>query len=114
MEDERYEALKAEFEAFKAEAAERERLEGVRGAYRALLHDCGIPGARAEKVLRVTDVSGLSLDEGGRLNDEAALRAEILREWPEFIAPAVRETAPVATPPAMDQTTDAFILGFDD
>ena len=112
--DERYERLRAEFEAFRAEAEGKLRAAAVSAAYRALLHDSGLTGRRAESVLRVTDLSGMELDDTGRLKDEAALRADIAAQWSDLVGATAERAAPVATPPEAGMGPgDAFVRGFD-
>lgn len=109
----RHDALKAEFDAFRAATAEKERLSAVSAAYRGLLRDSGIDGRRADAVMRVTDLSGMALDEEGHLRDEARLKAGIMEAWGDFVATTRTQGAPVASPPRAEPAEDAFARGFD-
>ena len=95
----RYEAERKAFAAYKAEAEAEKGAAQVRALYRSELEGLGITGARADAVLKVTDLSKVET-EGGKLKDPEAVRKAIESEWAEFIPQKRTEGAGVANPPA--------------
>ena len=99
----KYEELKAEFEDYRsrvdAEKAEAERAS----LYRALLREAGVDERRIESVMRVTDLSGVSVEDGA-IKDSESLKESIGREWADFI---VRESTVGAKPDEPPATTPA-------
>lgn len=79
---------------------ERERIERLEAAYRALLAQAGVDPKRFDVILRVTPLDALRLSADGHLEDEAALLERIREEWADFIVTEERRGARVATPPA--------------
>lgn len=58
---------------------------GVRAhLYRELLEQEGVDERRIDSVMRVTDLSDVVVEDG-RLKDEDGLRANIHKEWADFI-----------------------------
>jgi len=96
----KYTALKKSFDDYKSEAASREKLEKVKAAYTQLLKEAQIDGKRIDAILRVTDMSGMELDENGHLKDADKLTESIKSEWSAFIQSTGTKGAQVATPPS--------------
>lgn len=94
-----YDALKKEFEEYKAE---QERL-AVRGqkesAYRKLLKDAGIPEKHHDKIIKYSDVDGVELDEKGAITTAKDLMKEIKAEWDDHIETTSTKGAETPTPP---------------
>lgn len=98
----RFEDERAAFEQFKAnaeaEAAEREK----RGLFRALLEDVGIDRKRIDSVLKVSDLSSVSVKDG-RIEGAEELSNSIRDEWADFVVKTETEGARVDTPPEADR-----------
>ncbi|WP_337379208.1 Clp protease N-terminal domain-containing protein [Parolsenella catena] len=99
--EEKYKAKCKEFDDYKAkvdgEAAEREK----RGLYRKLLEDAGIDPKRVDTVLKVSDLSKVSVKDGA-IEGAEGIADGIKTEWADFIATTSTKGAPVPTPPKGD------------
>ena len=103
--------LTEEFDAYRAkvdgEAAEREK----RGLYRKLLEDAGVDPKRVDSVLKVSDLSKVSVKDGA-IEGAEDLADGIKSEWADFIATTSTKGAAVPTPPkgggSTAVTPDAF------
>lgn len=109
--EEKYKAKCKELEDFKAkvdgEAAEREK----RGLYRKLLEEAGIDPKRVDSVLKVSDLSNVSVRDGA-IEGADDLAEGIKSEWADFIATTSTRGANVPNPPkgggSTAVTPDAF------
>lgn len=99
----KFEALKEEFDSFRAETGAKEKRAKTEAAYRALLREAGIPEKRIEAVLRVSDLSKAELAEDGTLVNAAALAEGIRTEWSDFIPTSEQKGADTAKPPVDKQ-----------
>lgn len=99
-----HDALKASFDAYKADVAGRETLAAKQTAYRALLTAENIPAKYHDRILRMTDFDAVEMD-GAAVRDEAKHRASIKADWGDFIATPETRGAQVDTPPASGKTT---------
>lgn len=95
---EKYEAEHRAFEEFKARAKAESEEREKRGMYRELLVKAGVDAKRIESVLRVSDLSKLTVKDGKLEDEEGAVEA-IKRDWGDFIAKKTVEGAEVAKPP---------------
>lgn len=96
----KYEAEKEAFVKYKAEIAGREKLDKVKAAYKDLLSEKKVGDKYIDSVMGVTDFSGMTLDEAGKLTNAEALSKEIDSKWGGFIATTSTQGAHVDTPPA--------------
>lgn len=97
----KYDAMKEEFDTYKAEQAAKETRTAKETAYRALLKQAGISkDQRIDAVLKVTDLEGIELDKDGAIKDADKHLESIKTEWADFIPTASTVGAPTATPPA--------------
>ena len=94
-----YEALKKQFDDFKAEVAEREVKEQKKGILSKIARDAGLSEAGIAKVLKYTDYSAIELDEKGEPKDGKALLKSIKEEWPEYIQTTSTEGVKTPNPP---------------
>lgn len=92
-EHEAFEKYRAEVEAGKAEAEKRV-------LYRKLLEQVGVDPKRVDSVLRVSDLSGVSVKDGA-LDGADALAEKAKADWADFIAVETTKGANVAKPPTM-------------
>lgn len=96
----KYEALKEDFDKFKADQKEKETHAKKESAYRALLEEAGISEKRIGAVLKVSDVDAVEFAEDGTVKDADSLKASIKKEWEDFIVKKDTQGATTATPPA--------------
>ena len=96
---EKYEKEHADFEAYKAETekagAEREK----KSLYRKLLQDVGVDPKRLDAVMRVADLSEVSVEDGAIVDADKVTEA-VKSEWSDFIQTTGSKPAGVDTPPA--------------
>lgn len=81
----KYDALKEEFETFKADTEKKAAKAVKEDAYRALLKESGILEKHIDKVLKVSDLDSIELDKNGAIKDADKLRESIKKEWDDFI-----------------------------
>jgi len=96
----KYEAIKKEFENFKADQAKRESRAAKESAYRAILKKAGISEKLLESVLRVSDVDSVELDEKGQIKGASDLLKNVKNEWADFIVTTETHGADTPNPPA--------------
>lgn len=96
---EKYNTLKKTFDDFKTESANQAKAEKVKAAYTQLLKDANVDSKRIDAILKITDMSGMSLDESGKLVDADKLSASIKSEWGAFIQTTGVKGSSVETPP---------------
>lgn len=89
-EHEAFEKYRAEVEAGKAEAEKR-------GLYRKLLEQVGVDPKRIDSVLKVSDLSGVSVKDGA-LDGADALAEKAKADWGDFIAVETTKGATVPNP----------------
>lgn len=95
----KYNAIKEEFEAYKAQQAEKETRASKEKAYRVLLKNAGVSEKRIDAVLRVTDLDSLEMDgEGFKESDK--LMETIKTEWSDFIQTTQTKGAETPNPPS--------------
>lgn len=95
----KWESEHKSFEDYKAQIKAEADLNKVKAAYRKLLTDEKISDKRLDAVIRLTDFSGMQLDEDGNLENADQLREGIRSEWGDYIATTRTEHERVATPP---------------
>ena len=95
--EEKYKAKCKELDDFKAkvdsEAAEREK----RGLYRELLAGAGVDPKRIDTVLKVSDLSGVTVKDGA-IEGADDLTESIKSDWSDFIAVKTTQGATVPNP----------------
>jgi uncharacterized protein with GYD domain len=96
----KYDALKEDFDKFKADLKEKEKHARKEDAYRALLEEVGISEKRIAAVLKVSDVDSIELDDEGKVKDADSLKKAIGEEWEDSIVQKETKGAQTATPPA--------------
>lgn len=111
----KYEAMKQEFEHYKADQTAKEVRMAKEKAYCALLKAAGIPEKRIASVLKVSDVDSVELDDNGAAKEADKLTESIKTEWADFIPTTTVVGANTATPPANNPSgKDPFEEGFDE
>lgn len=96
---EKYEKEHADFEAYKAETAKDASEREKKSLYRKLLQDAGVDPKRLDAVMRVADLSEVSVEDG-KIKDAEALSEAVKSEWSDFIVQTGTKPAKVDDPPA--------------
>lgn len=96
----KYEELKADFEAYKKDIANKEGKEAKSKACREMLKEIGISDSRIDKILKVTDIESIEFEEDGKVKDRDSLINGFREEWSDFIVTTERRGASTSTPPA--------------
>lgn len=94
--------VQKEFEDYKADVASKELAARKRSAYRDLLKATGVSEKRLDTVLKVTDLSGIELDEDGKIKDIEKYEDGIKSEWSDFIGTVSEQGAKVSNPEGKD------------
>lgn len=94
----KYGELQAEYESYKSQVAtERTEQEKAR-LYRSMLREAGVDERRIDSIMKVTDLSGISVAEGA-IEDADSVREAIAREWGDFMVKTSTRGARVDDPP---------------
>ena len=100
----KYEAMKEDFEKYKADIAAKETKASKNAAYKALLKEAGISEKRIDAVLKVSDVDAVELDADGKIKDASKLIESVKTEWSDFITTEGVKGADPAKPPQNQQS----------
>jgi len=95
----KFDALKEEFEGYKTEEQKKATKAAKETAFRALLKETGVADKRIAAVVKVSDIEGIELDEGGKIKDADKIKDNIKSEWADFITTESTKGANTATPP---------------
>jgi hypothetical protein len=95
----RHDAVKKEFDDYKAAQTAKDTKTAKEAAYRALLKEAGVAEKRIDAVLRVTDLDKIELEDG-KIKGADDVKNTIKTEWAEFIAVPGQAGADMAKPPA--------------
>lgn len=96
----KYDALREEYDGYKAGIDEEKSKLKKTSAYRKLLKDAGVSEKRIDAVMRVTDLKDMELDDSGAFKDAAKLTESIKTEWADFITTRQDQGASTSKPPA--------------
>lgn len=94
-----YDALKQEYENYKAEVQEKAVKSAKEKALRDLLSDMKVSDKGTSMILKYMGVSGIELDEEGKLKDAAALRKTVKDDWSDYIPKVEAKGAETSQPP---------------
>ena len=95
----KYDALREEYDGYKAGIdAEKVKVKKTE-AYRKLLETTGVSKKRLDAVMRVTDLKDVELDDSGALKNVDKLTEAIKTEWADFITTKQEQGAKTETPP---------------
>lgn len=98
--EERYNKEHEAFEKYKTDTEAKATLTAVKEAYKKLLTEGNIDPKRHDAILRATNFDDKKLDKDGKLENEAALKADIEKDWADFKVTTTTKGADVSTPPA--------------
>lgn len=104
----KYDAIKSDFDTYKADT-DKERVRGTKEtAYRALLKDVKINDKRHDAIVKLTDLNAIELDDKGAIKGAEDLKKSLATEWVDFISTdGTKPGGSVETPPAGGGTTDS-------
>lgn len=94
----KYERLKKDFDAYKADTEAKAAAAEKAKLYRAALKAAGVDERRFDTILRATDLSKVNVKDG-KLEDEAAMLEVIKHEWDDFIPKTTTTGTRVENPP---------------
>lgn len=97
---EEYKSLKADFDKYKAEVAEKETKAAKEAAYRAILKDANLSEKGIEKAIKYADWDKIELDENGKLKGANDHIKAVREEWAEYVTTTTTTGAKTSTPPA--------------
>ena len=95
----KYDALKEEFEEFKANIAAENTKASKTKAYKELLKEIGISEKRIDAVTRIADLDKIELDKDGKIKKADDLKEALKEEWGDFIVKESSKGADVSNPP---------------
>lgn len=96
----KYDALKEEFDNYKADIDKKAAKAVKEDAYRALLKEAGVSEKRIGAVLKVSDIDSIELDKDGKIKGSDKLIDSIKEEWADFIETVKTVGTPTVQPPA--------------
>lgn len=94
-----YDALKKEFDDYKAEVQEKAVRSAKEKAFRELLSDMKVSEKGTGMILKYMGVSNIELDEDGKLKDATALRKAVKEDWGDYIPKVEAKGAETSQPP---------------
>ena len=94
-----YEEEHKQFEAYKNEISTKDAKKAKEDAYASMLRELGINEKRIAKIMQVTDLETIEMDEAGKIKDLAAVSEAAKAEWSEFIPTEETHGAKTPTPP---------------
>lgn len=96
----KYKALQDEFQTYKDDVNAKATQASKEKAYRELLKEAGISDKRFDSIIKITDLSGVELDDDGKVKDSKKIVEGIKSEWADFIQTQGKQGAPTPKPPA--------------
>ena len=94
-----YDALKKEFDDYKAEQEAKATKTAKEKAFRGLLSDMKVSDKGISMIMKYMGVSGIELDEEGKLKDATALRKAVKEDWGDYIPTVETKGADTKQPP---------------
>lgn len=96
--EEKYKAAVKNLEDYKARVEGEKAAAEKRGLYRELLKSAGVDPKRIDTVLKVSDLSGVTVKDGA-IEGADDLTESIKSDWSDFIAVKTTQGATVPNPP---------------
>lgn len=94
-----YDALKQEYESYKAEVQEKAVKSAKEKALRDLLSDMKVSEKGTSMIMKYMGVSGIELDEEGKLKDAASIKKAVKEDWSDYIPKVEEKGADTKQPP---------------
>lgn len=96
---EEYKALKAEFDKYKAEVAEKKTKAAKEAAYRAILKDANLSEKGIEKAVKYAEWDKIEIGEDGKIKGANDHIKAVREEWAEYVTTTTTTGAKTSTPP---------------
>lgn len=96
---EEYKSLKADFDKYKAEVAEKETKAAKEAAYRAVLKDANLSEKGIEKAIKYAEWDKIELDSDGKVKGANDHIKAVREEWAEYVTTTTTTGAKTSTPP---------------
>ena len=96
---EKYDKLQSDFETYKEEQEAEKTKQAVTNAYKEILKKTGVSEKRIDSILKITDLSEISLNKDGSIKNTDKITESIKEEWSDFIVKEGTEGAKVENPP---------------
>lgn len=100
-----YDALKQQFDDYKAEVKRKAERTAKEDAYKAILKDAGIPERHFAKILKYSDVDGVELDDKGEIKAKKDILKAVKEEWSDHITTEETQGTESHNPPAGGKPT---------
>lgn len=97
-----YDALKKEYDEYKAEREAQDTRAKKETAFRGLLKDLNISDKGAKLAVKYQDFGAIELDEEGKVKDATALRKSLKEDWGDYIVQEKEEGADTKNPPGSE------------
>lgn len=94
-----YDALKKEFEDYKAEQVKKAEELEKKEQFQKLLKDLNVSEKGVEMILKWQGVSGVELGEDGKISNAKELRKAVKEDWADYIEKEGKEGANSENPP---------------
>ena len=95
----KYDALKEDFDGFKAKVEAEKTNTSKKAAYKSLLKEIGISEKRIDSIAKLAELDKLNLDKDGKIEGMDDLKKSLSEEWADFIVKDDRKGADTSTPP---------------
>lgn len=100
--EKKYNDEHAAFEKYKNEREASDTKSAKENAYKELLVAAGISEKRIPAIMKVTDLSEITLGSDGKITGAEKLTEGIKTEWADFVTTEVKKGAETKTPPGND------------
>lgn len=94
-----YDALKKEYDDYKAETEAAKTRGAVEKAYKKILTKAGIDEKYHDRIIKISDLNGLKLDEKGEITTADDVLKTVKTDFSEFAGTVKVSGAKTATPP---------------
>lgn len=94
-----YDALKKEYDDYKAKTEAAKTQEVVEKAYKGILTKAGIPEKYHARIVKISDLSGLKVDDKGEITTADDVLKTVKTDFSEFAESTKVSGAKTATPP---------------
>ena len=94
-----YDALKKEFDDYKAEISARDTKAAKEKALRDILKDLNVSDKGVSLILKYQNFDGIELEEDGKIKGASDLRKSLKEDWGDYIVKSETKGADTATPP---------------
>lgn len=98
--DKDYDALKKEYDDYKADIQRKETRAAKETAYKTILKDAGVPDKHHDTLLKYLNVDGAELDDKGHITNAKDVLKEIKSDFAPYIEKTQTTGANTSTPPA--------------